>query len=119
MSALQELAIDLEAERAGGEAAHDRGNRPRDFSGMTRWFGSLSIGRKISLFFFVNLGFALVAGIFIVFGFMRLSDRAESINVIHDHAIAASELGGRTPWAGKGRHGSTLRPSSRTVHPIQ
>ena len=92
MSALQELAIDLEAERAGGEAAHNRGNRPRDFSGMTRWFGSLSIGRKISLFFFVNLGFALVAGIFIVFGFMRLSDRAESINVIHDHAIAAERL---------------------------
>ncbi|AOL24554.1 methyl-accepting chemotaxis protein [Erythrobacter litoralis] len=89
MSALQELAVDLEAERTGAAA---RSNRPRALSDLGAWFGALSIGRKISLFFFVNLGFALVAGVFIIFGFIRLSDRAESINVIHDHAIAAERL---------------------------
>jgi len=74
MSALQELAVDLEAERTGAAA---RSNRPRALSDLGAWFGALSIGRKISLFFFVNLGFALVAGVFIIFGFIRLSDRAE------------------------------------------
>ena len=91
MSALQELAVDLEAERVGEEGR--KNPRPTaSLSGLARWFGALSIGRKISVFFFVNLGFALVAGIFIVFGFMRLSDRAESINAVHDHAIAAERL---------------------------
>jgi len=89
MSALQELAVDLAAERSGAERR--RGAGPV-LSGLPAWFGALSIGRKISLFFFVNLGFALIAGVFIVFGFMRLSDRAESINTIHDHAIAAERL---------------------------
>mgnify|MGYP006269028925 CR=1 FL=1 len=90
MSALQDLAIDLDAE-GSGEPAPRRPASPAP-SNFAAWIGALSIGRKISLFFFVNLGFALVVGIFIAIGFMRLSDRAESINVIHDHAIAAERL---------------------------
>ncbi|MEQ8412376.1 MAG: methyl-accepting chemotaxis protein [Erythrobacter sp.] len=90
MSALEDLAIDIETERSA--AAGRGGNAAPALSNVAEWFGALSIGRKISLFFFVNLGFALIAGIFIAFGVMRLSDRAESINVIHDHAIAAERL---------------------------
>jgi methyl-accepting chemotaxis protein len=89
MSALQELAVDLDAERVGADGR--RGISPA-LNDLPAWFGALSIGRKISLFFYMNLGFALIAGVFIVSGFLRLSDRAESINVIHDHAIAAERL---------------------------
>ncbi|MEE4207324.1 MAG: methyl-accepting chemotaxis protein [Erythrobacter sp.] len=89
MSALHELAVDLDAERVGADGR--RGISPA-LNDLPAWFGALSIGRKISLFFYMNLGFALIAGVFIVSGFLRLSDRAESINVIHDHAIAAERL---------------------------
>lgn len=91
MSALQELAVDLEAERAG-EEAHENTTGPAIFAKVRAWFGNLSIGRKITVFFGVNLVFALIAGIFIISGFMQVGNRAESINATHDRALEAERL---------------------------
>jgi methyl-accepting chemotaxis protein len=91
MSALQEIAIDLGAEVAGDKPERPT-EAPRRLGGFADWLGGLSIGRKITFFFGVNLGFALIAGFAIIFAFVEIGERAESINVSHDHAIAAERL---------------------------
>ncbi|MFU7528740.1 methyl-accepting chemotaxis protein [Qipengyuania sp. ASV99] len=91
MSALQEIAIDLQAEQAGTKP--DEGGAVAGRLGKLRHrFANLSIGQKITWFFGVNLAFALIAGVFIISGFMQVGARAEKINVTHDHALASERL---------------------------
>jgi methyl-accepting chemotaxis protein len=88
MSALQDIAIDLEAERAGTAAPQRAGIVQR----LRRWFAELSIGGKITFFFTLSFGLALCAGLFAIGGFIELGNRAERINLTHDHAIEAERL---------------------------
>ena len=53
MSALQEIAIDLEAERTV-ELDEDSTTSKIRFGALGNWFAGLSIGRKITWFFGVN-----------------------------------------------------------------
>jgi len=97
MSALQEMAIDLEADRAAADARSVDPYGPEDAgtdqSGrISRWWSEQTIGKKISTFFTVNLFVALMAGIFIIGGFFKIGDRATAINETHDNALAAERL---------------------------
>jgi len=97
MSALQELAVDLEAERVATNAPssgfdHDQNDRSEGASRFFNWWNKQSIGRKITLFFGVNLMFALLAGVFIIGGFLEVGKRAATINETHDNALAAEQL---------------------------
>jgi methyl-accepting chemotaxis protein len=90
MSALKDIAVDLAAERAVEEAAAPVGATDR----LRTWFSGLSIGGRITFFFTLNLCFVLFAGLFAIGGFLELGDRAERINVTHDHALEAERLVG-------------------------
>ena len=95
MSALQEIAVDLAADRAV-EDAETRG-RPGESRSISKafsfeWFNALSIGRKIQVFYLGNLAFALVAGLFVVAGYIQLGDRARQIAAEHDHAMDSERL---------------------------
>lgn len=92
MSALQDLAMDLAAERAGAAAPVPTIAAPSRFARMRGWFDTLSIGGKITLFFSCNLAFALLAGLFVVGGYIELGARAEGIRTSHDHALKAERL---------------------------
>ncbi|MEE4153539.1 MAG: methyl-accepting chemotaxis protein [Erythrobacter sp.] len=97
MSALQEIAMDLAAERAGGVEQNNHSGRPQMpgsgvARGFRRWFGGLSIGRKIETFFGINLLFALIAGLFVVYGYLQLADRAQSVTSELEHALVAESL---------------------------
>jgi methyl-accepting chemotaxis protein len=87
MSALQDIALNLDAETAGPQAAPATGP-----GRWQRWFAQLSIGGKITLFFSANLGFALIAGLFVVAGYVELGQRAEHIRTTHDAALRAERL---------------------------
>ncbi|WP_379920451.1 methyl-accepting chemotaxis protein [Erythrobacter sp. R86502] len=88
MSALQDIALDLNAESAGPQAP-----RPDTRAGRAmQWFHALSIGSKITLFFTLNLGFALLAGLFVVAGYVELGQRAERIRSTHEAALKAERL---------------------------
>ena len=90
MSALQELAIDLEAQRLVEDGdVEQTGSR---FGAIAHWFRGLSIGRKIQVFFFGNLAFALLAGVFVIAGYIQLADRAEQITAQQDQAMDAERL---------------------------
>lgn len=88
MSALQEIAIDIAAERA----EDDLGLRKSRSNPLLNWFASLTIGGKVRAFFAANLAFALLAGMFVILGYFQLGDRAERINATHDNALAADRL---------------------------
>ncbi len=88
MSAMEDIALDLEADRAGSAAAA----RPAGGRSLRGWFESLSIGGKITFFFTIGLGLALAAGLFAIGGFVELGNRAERLDVIHDHALEAERL---------------------------
>ncbi|EAQ29088.1 methyl-accepting chemotaxis receptor/sensory transducer [Erythrobacter sp. NAP1] len=91
MSALQEIAVDLEAERI--TANHTTASKPRTvFGSFGERFEALSIGRKISTFYGFNLVLALFAGLVLIGFFVELGNRAEQINVSHDLAIDAERL---------------------------
>jgi len=90
MSALQELAIDLEAQQTV-EKLQDRPNNGDD-KGLIGRFEKLSIGRKITWFFGVNLVFALFAGLVMIAGFVQVSSRADAMSVAHDQAIASERV---------------------------
>ncbi len=97
MSALQEIAIDLEAERAasGGttrEPAYADVDQSNPRARLTRWWSALPIGRKITIFFVMNLFLALIAGLFIIGGLLEVGKRASEINETHDKALAAQQL---------------------------
>ena len=91
MSALQDIALNLDAETAGQQPAASAAPGSR-FGDWQRWFAQLSIGGKITLFFTVNLAFALLAGLFVVAGYIELGQRAEHIRNTHDAALKAERL---------------------------
>ena len=91
MSALQDIAMDLEADRVGAAPAPILA-APSRFAQARAWFDALSIGGKITLFFSCNLAFALLAGLFVVGGYLELGKRAEGIQTTHDHALKAERL---------------------------
>ncbi len=91
MTALQEIAIDLEAERTGNEP-DSAGSAPTRAAQLHRWFDTLSICGRITLFFGANLLFALLAGLFVVGGYIELGARAEIIRSTHDQALKAERL---------------------------
>jgi methyl-accepting chemotaxis protein len=88
MSALQDIALNLDAEQAGQEH-----NAPATRMGRAQhWFATLSIGSKITLFFSCNLAFALLAGLFVVGGYVELGQRGERIRTTHEAALKAERL---------------------------
>ncbi|MFN4019660.1 MAG: methyl-accepting chemotaxis protein [Erythrobacter sp.] len=90
MTALGDIALDLEADRAGADCVAPA--QVGRLSALQRWFEGLSIGGKIASFFTLGLGLALAAGLFAIGGFIELGNRAERINAIHDHALEAERL---------------------------
>jgi len=93
MSALQEIAVDLEAERVSeDEHPHQIDARKSVFSAFFEWFGALSIGRKIKVFYFLNLALAILGGLVVLVAYFQLGDRARDIAVQHDHAMNAERL---------------------------
>jgi len=101
MSALQDIALDIEAERASETAAPGAirtrpiriaGTGKEGSSGVVNWFASLPIGRKIQAFFTGNLVFALIAGLFVVLSYLQLADRAEKVTDELEYALAAEGL---------------------------
>lgn len=101
MSALNDIAVDLAAERAG-EGPARRASVPKS---LHEWFSGLSIGSRITFFFTLNLWFALFAGVFAIGGFLELGDRAERINITHDHALEAERL---VAYLSEGRRNAEL-----------
>ncbi|MFN9498278.1 MAG: methyl-accepting chemotaxis protein [Erythrobacteraceae bacterium] len=101
MSALNDIAVDLAAERAG-EGPARRASVPKS---LHEWFSGLSIGGRITFFFTLNLWFALFAGVFAIGGFLELGDRAERINITHDHALEAERL---VAYLSEGRRNAEL-----------
>jgi len=90
MSALQDIAVDFEAEAAGTEFA---AAAPTSRLGRARaWFGAQPVGGKITLFFSLNLAFALVAGLFVVAGYVELGRHAERLRATHAASLAAERL---------------------------
>ncbi len=92
MSALQDIAMNLEAERVGSSRAAAPLAGQTRFTRLRDWFDTLSIGGKITLFFSTNLGFALLAGLFVVGGYIELGQRAQGIASTYDRALAAERL---------------------------
>lgn len=88
MSALQDIALNLEAETAGLDPARSAGPAAK----AQRWFAQLSIGSKITLFFSLNLAFALIAGLFVVGGYIELGRHGERIRSTHEAALSAERL---------------------------
>jgi methyl-accepting chemotaxis protein len=86
MSALQDIALDIEAQAAAPAPA------PAPASRWQRWFAQLSIGGKITAFFCINLGFALAAGLFVVAGYVELGQRAERVRITHEVVHQAGQL---------------------------
>lgn len=91
MSALSDIALNLEAEAAVADHAAPMPAAAR--AGRFRaWFDRLTIGGKITLFFSANLGFALLAGLFVVGGYVELGQRAERVRTTHAAALGAERL---------------------------
>jgi methyl-accepting chemotaxis protein len=88
MSALQDIAIDCEAETAASAAPAVATPMGR----VRRWFDGLSIGSRITLFFSCNLAFALLAGLFVVAGYVELGQRADRTRATHNAALTAERL---------------------------
>ncbi len=88
MSALQDIALNLDAEQAGQEHSAPATQMGR----AQHWFATLSIGSKITLFFSCNLAFALLAGLFVVGGYVELGQRGERIRTTHEAALKAERL---------------------------
>ena len=91
MSALQDIALNMEAETAERLAATPAAPATR-LGRLRRAFDTLSIGGKITLFFTINLAFALLAGLFVVGGYIELGQRAERTRLIHEQALMAERL---------------------------
>jgi methyl-accepting chemotaxis protein len=92
MSALQDIAMDLDAEIVSADLPGAEGSTKTRFGRVRGWFDALSIGGKITLFFSLNLVLSLVAGLFVVSGYMELGERAERVRTTHDQALKAERL---------------------------
>lgn len=92
MSALSDIALNLEAEAAVPDHIPAPVAAPAPVGRLRAWFDRLTIGGKITLFFSVNLGFALLAGLFVVGGYVELGQRAERIRSTHAAALGAERL---------------------------
>lgn len=90
MSALSDIALNLEAEAV---AAAPQAARPATrLARAHHWFRALPVGGKITLFFSCNLAFALLAGLFVVGGYVELGQRADRIRTTHEAALKAERL---------------------------
>jgi methyl-accepting chemotaxis protein len=94
MSALSDIALDLEARAAEQQApAQAPATPPRTRLARARhWFATLSIGSKITAFFSLNLTFALIAGLFVVAGYVELGRHVERSHTTHDATLKAERL---------------------------
>jgi len=95
MSALRDIALDLAADRVGqtaGDAPVSGAARPAPPGRLRRWFDTLSVGGKITLFFSGNLLLALFAGLVVVGGYIELGKRADGIRDTHQQALMAERL---------------------------
>jgi methyl-accepting chemotaxis protein len=95
MSALQDIALNLEAEAAETRSLAPAEASPAPATRLARarhWFATLSIGSKITLFFSLNLAFALIAGLFVVAGYIELGARGEQIRTTHEESLKAERL---------------------------
>jgi methyl-accepting chemotaxis protein len=90
MSALNDIALDLEAETVGDPQAP--AVPATRLTRIYHWFGALPVGGKITMFLSLNLGFALIAGLFVVAGYIQLGDRAERTRTTHEAALKAERL---------------------------
>jgi methyl-accepting chemotaxis protein len=91
MSAIQEIAIDLEANRTA-DAEHENNESTGAVAALSARFQSLSIGQKISLFFGINFTFALLASIAVIFGLIEFSDRTGHLAQGQQRAIIAEKV---------------------------
>ncbi|WP_337660907.1 methyl-accepting chemotaxis protein [Erythrobacter sp. Alg231-14] len=90
MSAIQDIAVDLEAKRVEEAAAGVELEQSK--TGLLGWFSSLPIGRKITWFFGVNLAFALFAGLMMIAGFVEVSSSASGMGEAHDQAVVSERI---------------------------
>ncbi|MFN3864369.1 MAG: methyl-accepting chemotaxis protein [Erythrobacter sp.] len=114
MSAIGDIALDLEADRAGADADAVASPQAGGMGALRGWFERLSVGGKISTFFTLGLGLALAAGLFAIGGFIELGHRADRINAIHDRAIAAERL--VTHLSESQRHAEMLVTGGSAAH---
>ena len=91
MSALQEITIDVEAQRAINEADQTRNSSAASF-GVVDWFHNLQIGAKIPTFLYANLALTLLAGGFVALGFVELGLRADRVQTMHSQTLSADHL---------------------------
>ncbi|MGB3471926.1 MAG: methyl-accepting chemotaxis protein [Erythrobacter sp.] len=95
MTALQEIAVDLAAERASVDAQTQAADNDRPgfgVRGLAYWFAGLSIGGKIRAFYGFNLSVALIAGLIVFAGYFQLGDRGEQIAAQYDYSMDAERL---------------------------
>jgi methyl-accepting chemotaxis protein len=95
MSALQDIALNLHAEAAEARSLAPAAPSAAPATRLARarqWFATLSIGSKITLFFSLNLAFALIAGLFVVAGYLVLGERGERIRSTHEESLKAEGL---------------------------
>lgn len=104
--------MNLDAERVGAEPAPATAANTR-LARIRGRFDAMSIGGKISLFFSLNLVCALLAGAFVVGGYIELGKRTESIRSTHDHALQAERL--LVQLSEAQRHGEMMVASGSTA----
>lgn len=83
--------MNLDAERVGAKPV-SKDTASTRLVRLHHWFDAMSIGGKITLFFSLNLCFALLAGLFVVGGYIELGKRAEGIRGLHERARIAEQL---------------------------
>jgi methyl-accepting chemotaxis protein len=92
MSALSDIALDHEARAAAQLAPAPAQAATSRLARMRRWFAALSIGSKITAFFSLNLTFALMAGLFVVAGYIELGRHVERSRTTHEATLKAERL---------------------------
>ncbi len=92
MSALEDIALDLEARAAEHRPVMPAPAPAGAMARLRHWFAALPVGGKITVFFTCNLAFALLAGLFVVIGYVELGARAGHIRTTHEAALQAERL---------------------------
>jgi len=92
MSALEDFALDLEARAAEHRPVMPAPAPAGAMARLRHWFAALPVGGKITVFFTCNLAFALLAGLFVVIGYVELGARAGHIRTTHEAALQAERL---------------------------